>query len=297
MATTTPASAPFQQEKTFSSYNADQGKKYSAIRRDYHSDVYKFVLDHHVATGGQLGTIMDVGCGPGNATRSFAPHFEHAIGLDPSEGMLATAKAENPHITTKSGASIRFEQSIAEQLGLNLSPPIADESIDLITIANAAHWFDMNGFYPAAARVLRPGGTLALWTSGHITPHPDLPNSVAIGMVLDKYRQKELEEYITPGNRLARDSYKDILLPWTIAKPVTTFTQEDFVRKLWEPERSFFVGEREVDLDTFEKVGLDVWWSPVSFSRSRSQFLFPFPLLAGDLCVWIETDMLLWRRC
>jgi trans-aconitate 3-methyltransferase len=41
------------------------------------------ILTHHTATGGQLTTLLDVGCGPGNAMRSFVPYFTRAFGVDP----------------------------------------------------------------------------------------------------------------------------------------------------------------------------------------------------------------------
>ena len=44
-----------------------------------------------------------------------------------------------------------------------------DASVDLVLVAQAAHWFDLPAFYAEVARVLRPGGVLAVWSSG---PNP-----------------------------------------------------------------------------------------------------------------------------
>jgi SAM-dependent methyltransferase len=258
--------APFTKEKTFSSYSQEQGKHYAQARRDYHPKVYETVLDHHVATGGDLGTVLDVGCGPGNVTASLAPSFAHAIGIDPSEGMLTTARAATSAVRTShgSGSPIRFERSTAEDLGSALTlpgNPIGDESVDLVTAANAAHWFDMPGFWRAAARVLKPGGTVAIWTSGPLRAHPTLPNAQAIDTAMFTHRQRHLAEYITPGNLLARDSYVNLPLPWTLAAADvdvaairSSFDQTTFRRVDWDPATPFFVGEPEVDLDTFEKM-------------------------------------------
>ena len=160
---TTPA---FQKEKTFSSYSQAQSKHYAQVRRNYSPAVYETILEQHRSGGGQFDTLLDVGCGPGLATFSLAPHFKQTIGLDPSDGMLSTARSMISSADKADEGQIRFAVSTAEELGSNLTPPIADNSVDLITAANAAHWFDMSGFWPAAARVLKPGGSVALWTSG-----------------------------------------------------------------------------------------------------------------------------------
>lgn len=92
MSNPTPAFVPVSAEKTFSSYTQDQGANYAQNRTDYHPNLYKTIIDHHTSTSGQLNTLLDVGCGPGAAARALAPHFAHAIGLDPSEGMINNAR-------------------------------------------------------------------------------------------------------------------------------------------------------------------------------------------------------------
>ena len=138
MTTATSPPAPFQPENTFSNYNAEQGKAYAQIRRDYHPNVYNAIIAQHTSTGGQFTTLMDVGCGPGMTTIGLAPHFTHAIGLDPSEGMITIARSQLES-NSKAPSNIRFEISTAEDLGTNLNPPIADSSVDLLTASNAAH--------------------------------------------------------------------------------------------------------------------------------------------------------------
>lgn len=246
--------APFSTEKTFSSYNEEQGKAYAQIRRDYHPNVYQAVLRHHTSTGGELDTLLDVGCGPGNATRGLAANFAHAIGLDPSEGMITTARALGVGVVTSTSEPVRFEICTAEDLGRNLSTPIQDSSIDLITAANAAHWFDMSRFWPSAARVLKPGGSVVLWTSGEIRAHPSMPNAVAIQAAFEQNEEQHLKSYYEPGNLLVRNRYADLPLPWTLAKPVSEFDESTSFRKDWDVRENFFVGLPEADLDTFEKM-------------------------------------------
>jgi len=255
MSQTAPTPAPFPTEKTFSSYTQDQGANYAQNRPGYHPELYKTIIDHHTSTGGQLDTLLDIGCGPGTAARALAPHFAHAIGLDPSEGMIQNARSLAGASSTSE--PIRFEISTAEELGGNLSPPIQDSSVDLITAATAAHWFDMARFWPRAAHVLKPGGTAALWTTGSATMHHSTPNAAAIQAALDDVEERELKPFIEPGNLLAQNLYLDLPLPWTLAPPVADFDEAAFFRKEWGPDNGeeFFVGGGlTADLDTMERI-------------------------------------------
>ncbi|EMT67108.1 Trans-aconitate 3-methyltransferase [Fusarium odoratissimum] len=179
----------------------------------------------HKEGSGQFDALIDVGCGPGTATRSLAPHFKTAYGLDPSEGMISTARS----ITTL--GNVKFEVSSAESLGSELANPIPDGSVDVITGATCAHWFDMPRFWEQAAKTLRPGGTVALWTAAN---------------------------YMLPGNLMGRDLYRGLPLPWTLDPPVSTFDQDSFVRKEWctgpDSETMFFEHSPPVNLDMVEMV-------------------------------------------
>ncbi len=69
------------------------------------------------------------------------------IGTDASAEQIAHAE-RHPHV--------RYRVAAAEHSGL------PDASIDLVTVAQALHWFDISAFYGEAIRVLRLGGTLAV---------------------------------------------------------------------------------------------------------------------------------------
>jgi trans-aconitate 3-methyltransferase len=250
-----PAFVPVSAEKTFSSYTQDQGANYAQNRSGYDPNLYKTIIDHHTSTGGQLNTLLDVGCGPGTAARALAPHFAHAIGLDPSEGMIINARFLAGASSTSE--PIRFEISTAEDLGWHLSPLVEDSSVDLITASTAAHWFDMARFWPRAARVLKPGGTVALWTTGSMRMHSSLPNAAAIQAAMDDLEERYLKPFIEPGNLLAQNLYVDLPLPWTLAPPVADFDEAAFFRKEWGPDNiDEFIARSglTVDLDMMERI-------------------------------------------
>ncbi|WPH00660.1 Hypothetical protein R9X50_00349000 [Acrodontium crateriforme] len=241
-------------EQTFSKYDQSQSTAYAQIRRDYHPEVYAEILKQHETSGGKLDVLLDVGCGPGNVTRSLAPHFTQAIGLDPGEQMLATARSLTAAAHENGNSNITFSLSSAEALGSNLSPPIADVSVDLITAGNAAHWFDMAGFWASVARVLKPGGTVALWTSGQIRAHPSMPAAAEIQATMDEMRFGELLPYTAEGSRLTSEGYKNLPLPWTLEDPVQGFNQAGSKHVEWEPERSFYTGQGPISLEAYEKM-------------------------------------------
>jgi SAM-dependent methyltransferase len=152
---------------------------------------------------------------------------------------------------------IRFEISSAEDLGVSLSSPVEHSSIDLIVSSTAAHWFDMSRFWPQAARVLKPGGTVALWTTGKSKLHPSMPNAASIQAALDQLEKRELGPFIEEGNRLSQNLYVNLVLPWTLTPPAADFDEATFFRKEWGPENSgefFEGGEMSIDMDTAEKM-------------------------------------------
>jgi len=137
--------------------------------------------------------------------------------------------------------------------------PIPDGSVDLIIAATAAHWFDMSIFWPRAAQVLKPGGSVALWTSSSVRVHPSTPNSAAIQGVLDKLDER-VKDYMVSGNWLTRNFYVGLPLPWTLATPVMDFDEATFFRMEWntgstsESADQFFANQEPADLDTVEMV-------------------------------------------
>lgn len=135
---------PISPEITFRSFTSADASHYAQFRLDYHPTLYNTLLQQHTSTGGKLDTLLDVGCGPRTATRTLGTRFQHVIGLDPSEGMITSAKELGG--TSRSGESIHFAVSSAEVLS-----GVAEGSIDLLIAATAAHWFDLPAFWARAA--------------------------------------------------------------------------------------------------------------------------------------------------
>lgn len=97
----------------------------------------------------------DCACGSGQATADLAAHFAHVVATDMSRTQIESAPAHSP-ISWR----ISWRVATAEESGLEPA------SVDLVTVAQALHWFDVQRFYREVRRVLRPGGVLAVWTYG-----------------------------------------------------------------------------------------------------------------------------------
>lgn len=136
-------------------YRLFEGKDHASVYQKYRftppeelKDIIIQYLDKRKAQPHVLA--VDLGCGTGQNSRLFAPHFREVVGIDISECQLEEARAV-PGYT-----NITYRKGTAEEL------PFPDESVDLLTAAAAAHWFDRSRFLVEASRVLKPGGCMAL---------------------------------------------------------------------------------------------------------------------------------------
>lgn len=130
-------STEHKEEVTFRNYDAQQAKSYASYRPDYPPALCQYILDHHTSTGGGRGLVLDLGTGHGNVVRAFAPHFERAVGADPSLGMLDLAKAlaEEKGVRTKDGGRVAFVAGSAE--AMEEIEGVSKEGVDLIVAATA----------------------------------------------------------------------------------------------------------------------------------------------------------------
>jgi SAM-dependent methyltransferase len=83
-----------------------------------------------------------------------------------------------------------------------------------VTVAQALHWFDRPRFFAEVDRVLRPGGTLAVWSYGLLTVDP------AVDLQVDHLYREVLGAYWPSERALVDSGYAGIALPYAeLARP------------------------------------------------------------------------------
>ncbi|ESR34523.1 hypothetical protein CICLE_v10005866mg [Citrus x clementina] len=112
-----------------------QAKQYAETRPNYPEELFKFITSK--TTNHDLA--WDVGTGSGQAAASLSGIFENVIGTEtsPKQIEFATKLPNIRYELTSPAMSIaELEQNVAAQ-----------STVDLVTIAQAMHWFDLPQFY------------------------------------------------------------------------------------------------------------------------------------------------------
>ena len=134
----------------------------------------------------------DVGTGNGQAAIALADPFDRIVATDPSAKQISGAQ-RHPKVEYRVGSAEK--------------PAFADASVDLITSAQAFHWFNQDDFFAGAHRVLKSGGVLAFWSYGLAKISPEVD-----AVVLKLYRDR-LGGYWEPERKLVEEGYKNVRLP------------------------------------------------------------------------------------
>lgn len=171
-----------------------QSSDYAKFRPTYPDGLFKYLAS--IAPGHSLA--WDCATGNGQAARKLAPYFDHVIATDLSEKQIGSA-AKNP--------KIEYKVALAEKSGL------ADGTVDIVTVAQAFHWFKQDAFFAEVARVLKPGGILAIWSYGlaKITPEVD--------RVVLKLYEDILGPYWEGERRMVEEGYRGVKIPFPEIQP------------------------------------------------------------------------------
>ena len=180
-------------------YFSNQALAYKTFRPHYPVALFDFLR-------GQLdgpAVILDCATGNGQAAIGLADKNIHVIGTDISISQLVNAPNH---------AEVGWLQARVEQL------PIKTQSIDLITIAQALHWFDFELFYKEAHRILKPQGLIAAWTYSLLAVCPKLGQPIE--QVIRWFYHEVVGKYWPAERRWVDDEYRSIMFPFTeIATP------------------------------------------------------------------------------
>jgi SAM-dependent methyltransferase len=174
---------------SFKDHFSAHAAHYAQARPVYPPALYAWLAAHSPARA----QAWDAGCGNGQAAVAIAAHFAAVYATDPSAPQIEHAIA-HPHV--------RYAVEPAERCGL------ADSSVDLVTVAQALHWFDFPTFFGEVARVLKPRGLFAAWSYGLMQVTPEITE------VVRAFEFDVVGAYWPPERRHIDDAYSSIDFPF-----------------------------------------------------------------------------------
>ena len=122
-------------------------KEFQRYRPDYPHELYAQILARVPPEPRERA--IDLGAGTGIVTGALLPHFREVIAVEPDAQMAAMIAESHPRAAIRILPAEQFQQ--------------AEESVDLVTIANALHWMDAHAVLRGVAHWLRPTGVLAVF--------------------------------------------------------------------------------------------------------------------------------------
>jgi SAM-dependent methyltransferase len=219
--------------RTYSSQDLEQRKRWyspAAVAYNQARPRYpKEVIDQVVAIAqlSSTSTVLEVGCGPGTATVSFAPLGCSMLCLEPNPDFYLLAQqncAAYPNVT--------FQNTSFEEW------PQHTDAFDVVIAASSFHWIPADIGYSKAANALRDNGHLILMWNKELQPTYEVyqrfsPIYKTHAPELDRYEDQETQDSILRGlGQMALDSsYFHNVVAGQIVSNVT-YTTDDYLTLL-----------------------------------------------------------------
>jgi SAM-dependent methyltransferase len=228
----------------FADHFSGHATDYAKYRPGYPPELFDWLsslsVDHDLA--------WDVGTGNGQAAAKLAEAYAQVIATDPSAEQIR-------NVTTH--PRVIYQVSPAEQSDL------ADASVDLVTVAQAIHWFDFDRFYAQVKRVLKPSGAIAVWTY-------TLNNvSTAVDSVVRYFYNDVVGAYWPRERKYIEDQYRNIPFPFAEIKAphiamTTHWSYTDYMCYLrtWSATQRYIKANEKDPIELIRQPLLEAWGSP-----------------------------------
>lgn len=246
----------------FTDHFAKVATTYASHRPTYPKELFAWLAKNTP----EQKLVWDCATGTGQAAVALADHFAQVWATDASASQIAAA-TPCPTIT--------YHTAPADNSGL------ADRSVDLVTVAQALHWFDLASFYTEVRRVLKPGGLLAVWTYGVFRTEGDASDQVQ--KLLDGFYYKTVGPCWPPERRHVENGYADLMFPFPeISPPACAMAVDWTLADLAGYLRSWSATSRYIELHGRDPVSslVEQQLAPL-WGTERRRVVWPLSIKAG----------------
>jgi len=172
-----------------SSQFSEQAQLYAKYRPGYPTALYDFIFDHLTTRH----KAWDCATGSGQIAVHLAEYFDEVIATDISDEQLSYAPHKN---------NITYKVASAESSGL------AANQFDLITVAQAIHWFDFQQFYAEVNRVAKDKALLAVIGYGMVRINDEADP------IIDALYEEAFSTYFNKNRTYLDEEYQTIPFPF-----------------------------------------------------------------------------------
>ncbi len=173
----------------FKDHFSENSEEYNKFRPKYPAELFAYLA----SVSKQHQRAWDCATGTGQSAISLSKYYSTVIATDASETQIKNAEKKQ---------GVIFKVATAE------NSYIEDSSIDLITVAQAFHWFNTDKFSKEANRVLKDKGILSVWTYNLLSVQEKIDEEIIY------LYNTILGEYWPQERKMVEDGYKSVQLPF-----------------------------------------------------------------------------------
>lgn len=188
---------------TFRDLFSERARIYAQFRPEYPGELFEWLrglVDRHDA-------VWDCATGSGQAARALARIFSRVVATDASAEQIGQAVPEG---------GIEYRVANASASGL------PNQSVNMVTVAQALHWIDLDTFYAEVRRILTPDGALVIWGYGD-----PIMETEPLEQIVNAYNRGTIEEYWMPERMVLLERYANVAFPFReIEAPALTLERQ-----------------------------------------------------------------------
>lgn len=220
---------------------SSHAEEYLKFRPTYPRELFEFLLK----LVSEKITEWDCGTGNGQVAQELAKYFDKVYATDISEKQIKNSvKRKNIHYKVESAEETSFP----------------DRFFDLITVAQAIHWFDFNQFYKEVRRTLKPNGIIAVIGYGLIQTDDETDS------IINNFYNNIIGPYWDKERKYIDENYETIPFPFKEKETIKLtnefqWTLEKFIGYLqtWSAVQHFVKKKNQNPIDLIYKDLKEAW--------------------------------------